>query len=68
MNIGHLLIHHAKRTPNKTAFIFGDRRFIYLEYNQNVNQVAHAFLDLGIRKGDKIATLLSNCVVLLETY
>jgi len=68
MNIGRLLSQHAKRRPDKLAFVFGDQRFTYLEYSQNVNRLANALLDMGIRKGDKVATLLPNCVELLEVY
>jgi len=68
MNIGRLLNQHAKRIPDKLAFVFGDQRFTYLEYNQNVNRLANALLDMGVRKGDKIATLLPNCVELLEVF
>ena len=68
MNIGRLLSQHAKRIPDKLAFVFGDQRFTYLEYNQNVNRLANALLDMGVRKGDKIATLLPNCVELLEVF
>jgi long-chain acyl-CoA synthetase len=66
MNIGRLLSQHAQRRPDKLAFVFGDQRFTYLAYNQNVNRLANALLDMGIRKGDKVATLLPNGVELME--
>ena len=68
MNIGMLLSQHTKRIPDKLAFVFGEQRFTYLEYNQNVNRLANALQDMGVRKGDKIATLLPNCVELLEVF
>lgn len=68
MNIGSLLGRHARYRPDKPALVFEDQRFTYREYNANVNRLANAFLDMGIRKGDKVATLLPNCVELLETY
>lgn len=68
MNIGMLLTRNAQFWPDKTALIFEDQRFTYREYNQNVNRLANAFLDMGIKKGDKIATLLTNCVEQLEIY
>jgi len=68
MNIGALLGRHARYRPEKLALVFEDQRFTYREYNANVNRLANAFLDMGIKKGDKIATLLPNCVELLETY
>ena len=68
MNIGNLLSRHARYQPDKLALVFEDTRWSYREYNRNVNRLANALLDLGIKKGDKIATLLPNCLELLEVY
>jgi len=68
MNIGNLLSRHAQYQPNKLALIFEDRRLTYKEYNQNVNRLANALLEMGIQKGDKISTLLPNCMEILEVY
>ena len=68
MNIGNLLSRNARYNPDKLALIFEDQRYTYRQFNQNVNQLANALQDMGIRKGDKIATLLPNCVELLEIY
>ncbi len=55
---------HAKYQPKKTAVVYGDRRLSWLEFNQGINRVANALLSRGIKKGDKVATLLAN---MLET-
>ena len=68
MDIGNLLSRHAQYQPDKLALVFEDRRLTYKEYNQNVNRLANAFLDMGIKKGDKISTLLPNCMEILEVY
>ena len=68
MNIGNLLSRNARYHPDKLALIFENQRYTFRQFNQNVNQLANALEDMGIRKGDKIATLLPNCVELLETY
>ncbi len=68
MNIGSLLSRHGRYQPNKLALVFEDRRLTYGEYNQNVNRLANALLDMGIQKGDKISTLLPNCMEILEVY
>ena len=68
MNLGNLLTRNASCRPDKLALIFEDQRYTYREYNQNVNRLANALLGMGISKGDKIATLLPNCVELLEVY
>jgi len=68
MHIGGLLSRHARYRPNHTAVIVGDARLTYREFNARVNKVAHALLGLGLTKGDKIATVLPNCMELLEVY
>ena len=68
MDISTLLSRHARYRPDKLALIIDDHRITYREYNRNVNRLANAMLDMGIRKDDKIATLLPNCMELLEIY
>ncbi len=68
MNIGSLLTRQARYRPGKLALVFEKNRLTYREYNQNINRLANAMLDMGIKKGDKIATLLPNCMELLEIY
>lgn len=68
MNIGSLLTRHARYRPDHTAVVFNKRRFSFSEFNLRVNRLANALLDLGVSKGDKIATILPNCLELLEVY
>src|SRR6266446_10070894 len=68
MNIGSLLPRHARYRPNHPAIVFQNKRFTFREFNRRVNRVANALLDLGLSKGDKIATILPNCLELLEVY
>ena len=68
MNIGRLLNRHAKFRRKHPALIFGDERLTFGSLNFRVNQLANGFLKLGIKKGDKIATVLNNCVELLEVF
>ena len=46
----------------------GDCRLTFADFNARVNRVANALLDLGLCKGDKVATLLDNSIEVLETY
>ena len=68
MNIGSLLPRHAQYRPHHTALIFEDRRLTFLELNRRVNQLANALLSLGVKKNDKVATILPNGIELLESY
>jgi long-chain acyl-CoA synthetase len=68
MDIGSLLSRNARYRPDKLAVVFEEKRLSYSEYNHSVNRLANALLDMGIKKGDKVATLLPNCLELLEIY
>ena len=68
MNIGSLFSRHAAYRPNHLAVVFKNQRLTSLEFNRRINQTANALLKIGIRKGDKVATILPNCLELLETY
>ena len=68
MNLGMLFARHARYRPNHTAVVFGDQRPTYFQFNQDINKLANAMTKLGIKKGSKVATVLPNCLELLETY
>lgn len=68
MNIGNLFSRHAKYRPDHLAVIFKDQRLTYSEFNKSINRLANTLLYIGICKGDKIATILPNCLELLEVY
>jgi long-chain acyl-CoA synthetase len=68
MNVGSLLPRHARYRPGHTAVVFEDLRPNFREFNARVNRLANALLNLKVKKGDKVATVLPNCLNLLETY
>jgi acyl-CoA synthetase (AMP-forming)/AMP-acid ligase II len=68
MNLGTLLPRQARFRPDHLAVIFEDQRLTYKEFNRSVNKLCQAFSGLGISKGDKIATILPNCLELYEIY
>jgi len=68
MNVGSLLARHARYQPDKTAVVCGARRFTFREHYARVNRFANALRSLGMRKGDKLAVILPNCIELLEAY
>jgi long-chain acyl-CoA synthetase len=68
MTLNTLLPRHALYQPNKEVVVFEDTRLTSLEFNQRVNRLANALLGLGIQKGEKVATILGNCLEVLEIY
>jgi acyl-CoA synthetase (AMP-forming)/AMP-acid ligase II len=68
MSLGTILTRHAWYCPDHLAVVFRDRRLTYREFNRRVNRCANALLQAGVRKGDKVATILPNSLELLEVY
>ncbi len=68
MDIAGLLARHARYRPNHVAVIFEEHRLTYDQFNRRVNRLANALLGMGIQKEDKIATVLNNCLEMLEIY
>ncbi|MBC7888757.1 MAG: AMP-binding protein [Ferruginibacter sp.] len=68
LTIQHLLARNARYKPWHYAFVFGESRFSFKELNDRVDQLCNALSAAGIRKGDKVATLLSNTIELYEVY
>ncbi|WP_075980738.1 class I adenylate-forming enzyme family protein [Bacillus massilinigeriensis] len=58
--IGDIIRRTAAKVPNKTAVISGDKRLNYREFNEDCNRFAHYLLDLGLQKGDTVATICGN--------
>ena len=68
MNIGTLLPRYARFRPDHLAVVFEDHRLTSRQLNARVNRLANGLLAAGLGKGDKLATVLPNCLELLETY
>jgi len=68
ITLSHLLSRHARYRPQHTALVFQEQRLNFAALDRNVNRLANALLANGIGKGKHIATVLPNCVELLELY
>ncbi|MCL4106641.1 UNVERIFIED_CONTAM: hypothetical protein GTU68_009775 [Idotea baltica] len=69
-NIGELLSKRADISRNVEAFVEfeRDRRFTFLQLNQRCNRTANSLLAQGVKRGDRVATLLKNGIEFIETY
>ena len=68
MDIGALLPRHARYRPDHLAVVFEDHRLTFRTFNARVNRLANALLADGLTKGDKVATVLPNCLEQIEVY
>lgn len=66
MNIGEWTTQWAELYPNETCIIYQDLELTKKKFNQRVNQTANAFLELGVKKGDRVGVLMANSNVYLE--
>jgi fatty-acyl-CoA synthase len=66
MNWSYVLERNADLFPEKEAIIFEEKRITYKALNERVNALASALLELGVRRGDIVAILLTNCSEYME--
>src|ERR671920_720201 len=52
--------------PEKTAVVYGGRRFTYAEFEERVNRLASRLRDSGLKKGGRVAFLCPNTPPHLE--
>lgn len=58
----------ANTHPEAEALVFADERLTWREFQEQVERIAKAYLELGIRKGDRIAFLGMARNEFLTTY
>ena len=68
INIGDWIKQWAMIKPNKIAIISDDIPYTYRELNRRINRLSHLFLELGVKKGDRVAVLLHNCKQFIEIF
>ncbi len=66
MNIGEWTTRWAERYPDEPSIKYGDLELTKKEFNQRINQAANAFLEAGVKKGDRVAVLMGNSNIYLE--
>jgi len=60
LNLFEGLERNSRYKPNKPAIIFNESMYSYKEYNEQVNRIANALINFGVKKGDKIALMMKN--------
>jgi acyl-CoA synthetase (AMP-forming)/AMP-acid ligase II len=66
MNLGHLFDQAARRWSDRIALSDGSRRVSYSALDSRTLRLGQALMDLGLRKGDRIATLQYNAIEAIE--
>jgi long-chain acyl-CoA synthetase len=66
MNVGTQIARAVRRYAGDTAAVCGDERRTFAEIDERTNRLAHALTALGLKKGDRVATLLENSIRCFE--
>ncbi len=68
MDLRLMLEKTAKKYPEKTAIVSGERRVTYAELEEVSNRVANALMGMGLGKGDRVAMLAANSPEFVAVY
>lgn len=63
-----LLRKTAEKYPDKTAIVYFDRKITYNELNVASDKFTTALVDMGVKKGDKVAIFLPNVPQFVMAY
>ena len=70
-NIGtfaDIIYRNALFRPDDEAFVNGDRRITFSQFNARANRLVHALHALGLGKGDVLGVLSWNCLEYMDVH
>ena len=68
MLVGQILDRAVRRVPEKVGLISGERSYTFRQIGDRANRLANALLDMGLSKGDRLATLVPSTPEFHETF
>ncbi|MFT7460346.1 MAG: long-chain acyl-CoA synthetase [Planctomycetota bacterium] len=68
MTLDEIVSRNALRRPDKLAIVAGNISYTWKAFDERITRLANAFLENGLRRGDRAAILLSNCIEYMEIY
>src|SRR5947207_16016721 len=68
ITLTRMLEQTVERCPDQTALIYFGTRVSYGRLMEHVNRCAAGLQSLGVRKGDRVALLMSNCPQFVVSY
>lgn len=63
-----IIYRNALLYPDQEAFVYGDTRITYSQFNTRVNKLIHALHKMGVKKGDVLGILSWSCLQFAEIY
>jgi len=61
-----IIYRNALLYPNQEAFVYGDTRITFSEFNTRVNKLIHALHGMGVKRGDVLGILSWSCLGFVE--
>lgn len=68
MTLPRLLMDRARQFKDRVLFHFENKSQTYGEYDENTSRLAEGLNSLGVKKGDRVATLLQNSPEIMESF
>ncbi|MBI1812060.1 MAG: AMP-binding protein [Nitrospirae bacterium] len=68
MTLVEMLEKNAREFPEKKAIVYHDFMLTYRELNETVNRLTHALLEMGFKKGGRVAFMLPRIPELVITF
>lgn len=68
LNLGEMIEVNAVKYPLTICMMDASRSYTYPEVDVRINKLANAMMELGLKKGDRVAVVLENCLEICELY
>jgi len=68
MNLSQIVDKFAQEMPDHPALVWEDRTITYAQLLSSINKLCNALVKAGIRKGDRVVTLMGNRPELVMGY
>jgi len=65
---GDVILRNALFDGNREAFIYGNQKITFSQYNDRVNSLIHALHDMGVKKGAVVGVLSWNCLEYADVF
>ena len=68
ITLTRMLEQSVERCPDRTALVYFGTRITYKRLLDHVNRCAAGLQTVGVRKGDRVALMMSNCPQFVVSY
>jgi len=63
-----IIYRNALLHPDNEAFVYGDTRITFADYNSRINKIINGLGKMGVKKGDVLGILSWSCLEFAEIY